>query len=127
MLDTKSAPKPGESSWLWMLKIFSGLLIIIILVIHFIVNHFLAPEGLLTFNDVVHYYSNNPIVPIMEGFFLFFVVTHSLTGVRSIFLDLNPSRSVRRVMDIVLIGIGVVSIVYGFWLLGAILAQAPAA
>jgi succinate dehydrogenase/fumarate reductase cytochrome b subunit len=127
MLDTKSAPKPGESSWLWMLKIFSGLLIIIILVIHFIVNHFLAPEGLLTFNDVVQYYSNNPIVPIMEGFFLFFVVTHSLTGVRSIFLDLNPSRSVRRVMDIVLIGIGVVSIVYGFWLLGAILAQAPAA
>jgi succinate dehydrogenase / fumarate reductase membrane anchor subunit len=76
---------------------------------------------------VVQYYSNNPIVPIMEGFFLFFVVTHSLTGVRSIFLDLNPSRSVRRVMDIVLIGIGVVSIVYGFWLLGAILAQAPAA
>jgi succinate dehydrogenase/fumarate reductase cytochrome b subunit len=127
MLDTKSAPKPGESSWLWMLKIFSGLLIIIILVIHFIVNHFLAPEGLLTFNDVVQYYSNNPIVPIMEGFFLFFVVTHSLTGVRSIFLDLNPSRSVRRVMDIVLVGIGVVSIVYGFWLLGAILAQAPAA
>jgi succinate dehydrogenase/fumarate reductase cytochrome b subunit len=127
MLNSRSTPKPGESTWLWMLKIFSGLLIFVILIIHFLVNHFLAPEGLLSFDEILAYYRDFPIVPIMEGFFVIFVVSHSLLGVRSIFLDLNPSRRVTRVVDVVLVAIGVVSIVYGIWLLTAILAQAPAA
>lgn len=127
MQATQSGPKPGESSFLWLIKILTGLLIIAILIIHFIVNHFLAPEGLLSFNDVLNYYRNYPIVPIMEGFFLVFVVSHSLIGMRSIFLDLNLGKSTRQVIDVVLIVAGVVAIVYGLWLIGAILAQAPTA
>lgn len=127
MLNTKSTPKPGETTWLWMLKIFSGLLIFVILIIHFLVNHFLAPEGLLSFEEILAYYRDYPIVPIMEGFFVVFVVSHSLLGLRSIFLDLNPSKSTTRVVDIILVGVGIISIVYGIWLLTAILAQAPAA
>jgi succinate dehydrogenase / fumarate reductase membrane anchor subunit len=127
MQATQTGPKPGESSILWLVKILSGLLIIVILVIHFLVNHFYAPEGLLSFNDVVNYYINYPIVPIMEGFFLVFVVSHSLIGMRSIFLDLNLNKPTRQVIDVVLIVVGVVSVVYGLWLIGAILAQAPTA
>ncbi len=127
MMNTRSTPKPGETSWLWMLKIFSGLLILVILIIHFLVNHFLAPEGLLSFEEILAYYKNFPIVPIMEGFFLVFVVSHSLLGVRSIVLDLNPSKRASQIVDVILVGIGVVSVVYGIWLLTAILAQAPAA
>jgi succinate dehydrogenase / fumarate reductase membrane anchor subunit len=126
MQRTQTAPKPGESTWLWLFKILSGLLIIVILIIHFFVNHFFAPDGLLSFEEVLAYYRNYPIVPIMEGFFLVFVVSHSLVGVRSIFLDLNPKKTVMQVFDVILIAVGVVSIVYGIWLLGAILAQVPA-
>jgi succinate dehydrogenase/fumarate reductase cytochrome b subunit len=127
MMNTRSTPKPGETTWLWMLKIFSGLLILVILIIHFLVNHFLAPEGLLSFEEIIAYYQNFPIVPIMEGFFVVFVVSHSLLGVRSIVLDLNPSKRTSQIVDVILVGIGVVSVVYGIWLLTAILAQAPAA
>jgi succinate dehydrogenase / fumarate reductase membrane anchor subunit len=127
MQNSNTLPKPGESTWLWLIKIITGVLIIGILVLHFIVNHYLGPEGLLTFDEILQYYRNYPIVPIMEGFFLVFVVSHSLIGVRSIILDLNPSRQFLRVLDVILVVIGVVSIVYGIWLLGAILAQAPPA
>lgn len=123
MQRSQTAPKPGESTWLWLIKILTGLLIIAILVIHFVVNHFLAPEGLLTFEEVIAYYRNFPIVPIMEGFFLVFVVSHSLIGTRSIFLDLNPSKTFTRVLDVILIVVGAFSIVYGIWLLTAIMAQ----
>jgi succinate dehydrogenase/fumarate reductase cytochrome b subunit len=121
MLNTKSAPKPGESTWLWLIKIVSGLFIVIILLIHFIANHAWVEGGLLKFEDVVNYYRNYPIVPIMEGFFLVFVVSHSLIGMRSIFLDLNPSQSATRILDVILIAIGIVSVVYGIWLILAVL------
>jgi succinate dehydrogenase / fumarate reductase, membrane anchor subunit len=122
---TKSEPKPGESTWLWMLKIVSGALILVVLIIHLIVNHFVAEGGLLSFQDVVNYYHNYPIVPIMEGFFLVFVIVHSLIGVRSIVLDLKPKKSLVRVLDILFVVAGVGFTIYGIWLLGAVLSFPP--
>lgn len=122
MIYAKSTPKPGENSWLWLLKILSGVLILVILIAHLIVNHFTAPEGLLSYNEVVQYYQN-PLIPIMEGFFLAFVVGHSLLGVRSILLDLNPSRQTLRLINGVLTLVGLVSFVYGIWLLFVVAGQ----
>ncbi len=116
MIDTKSSPKPGENTWLWLLKIASGVLIFALLIIHLIVNHFVAPEGLLTYADVVAYFQN-PLVVVMEGVFLVFVVLHSLLGSRSILLDLNPSPGVLRAIDWFLSLFGLAAIVYGLWLL----------
>ena len=60
MLEHRPAPKPGENTWLWLLKIASGVFIFALLVIHLVVNHFIAPEGLLTYADVVRYFQNRP-------------------------------------------------------------------
>jgi succinate dehydrogenase / fumarate reductase membrane anchor subunit len=122
MLAAETAPKSREGAWLWLIKIVTGLLIIVILGIHFVVNHFIGENALLSYADVVRYYSN-PIIPVMEGFFLVFVVSHSLLGLRSIILDLKPSHRVLKVVDWVLTIVGVVSIVYGIWLILAILNQ----
>jgi succinate dehydrogenase / fumarate reductase membrane anchor subunit len=73
------------------LKIFSGGLVLVLLVVHFLVNHYLAPEGLLSHAEVVQYYQN-PIVPIMEGIFLFVVLSHALIGLRGIIMDLNRAN-----------------------------------
>ena len=116
MIDTKSSPKPGENTWLWLLKIASGVLIFALLIIHLIVNHFVAPEGLLTYADVVAYFQN-PLVVVMEGVFLVFVVLHALLGSRSILLDLDPSPGVLRAIDWFLSLFGLAAIVYGLWLL----------
>jgi len=125
MLAEKSAPKTGENTWLWLLKIGSGLLILTILIIHYIVNHFIGEEILLTYDEILRYYSN-PIVPIMEGIFLIFVVVHALLGLRSIVLDLRPTRAVLRVINGVFGLVGVVSIVYGIWLLVVIASRGSA-
>jgi succinate dehydrogenase / fumarate reductase membrane anchor subunit len=110
-----SAPRSGENTWLWLLKIVTGPVLLILLGIHLVVNHFLGETGLLTYADVVAYYQN-PIIPIMEICFLIAVVTHSLTGLRGIILDLKPSRNILKVIDVILVIFGISAIVYGTWL-----------
>ena len=108
--------KPAENTWLWLLKVLAGLFIVALLGIHFVVNHLVAPGGLLSYADVINYYQNS-IVPIMEGFFLVFVVGHALLGLRSIILDLNPSTSRMRWIDFILFALGAIAVLYGIWLL----------
>jgi len=105
-----------ENTWLWLVKIIAGLGIIVLLTIHFIVNHLIAPEGLLSYGDILRYYSN-PIIPIMEAGFLILVVIHSLLGLRSIVLDLNPSAKAMRLINPLLVILGSAAIIYGLWLL----------
>ncbi len=123
MLAEKSTPKSGENVWLWLIKILTGLGIVILLVVHLIVNHLVAEGGLLSHAEVVAYYTN-PLIVLMEAVFLLFVVSHSLIGLRSIILDLKPSRVVLRLVDIAFVLIGVTSSVYGLWLLQAVVRQA---
>jgi succinate dehydrogenase / fumarate reductase membrane anchor subunit len=125
MLQTSSAPKTHEGTWLWLYKMVAGGLIVILLGVHFIVNHMVAPEGLLSYNDILRYYTN-PIIPVMEAAFLIFVTSHALIGLRSILLDLNPSAKLLRMIDIVLIAIGVISNVYGIWLIVVIVQRGMA-
>jgi succinate dehydrogenase / fumarate reductase membrane anchor subunit len=101
--------------WLWLVKMITGPLLVILLLIHFIVNHFIAETGLLTYADVVAYY-RNPLIPIMEILFLTTVVTHSLIGLRGIILDLNPARRLLKVIDWGLVVAGIAAISYGVWL-----------
>lgn len=108
--------RSAETTWLWLAKIATGVAIFAILIVHLIVNHLVAPGGLLTYNDVLRYYSN-PIIPIMEGLFLIFVVSHALLGLRGIVLDLSPGAVLLRWLDRLFIGVGTVAIGYGLWLL----------
>ena len=116
MVDQGSKPKKREGTTLWLLKIIGGLLIIFVLGIHFVINHLVAPGGLLTYQDVINYY-RTPIVPVMEIFFMVFVVSHSLIGLRSILLDLNPSDHLLKIIDRILIIVGAGASVYGAWLI----------
>jgi succinate dehydrogenase / fumarate reductase membrane anchor subunit len=117
-----SQPKPGETTWLWLLKLVTGVLVILILGTHLIVQHLVNPDGLLTFEQVVEWVSN-PWVALMEGTFVVLAVFHALLGVRSVLLDLRPSQGVIRIIDITFAIVGVVAIVYGVWLLQAIRAH----
>lgn len=116
MIGNVTKPKSREGVGLWLIKIITGLLVVIVLSIHFIINHAIVPGGLLTYQDVLRYYTVW-IVPVMEAIFLVVVVTHSLTGLRGIFLDLNPSPKVSKWLDRILLIVGAIAIVYGIWLL----------
>ncbi len=115
-----------ENALLWFIKVLAGGMILVFLVIHFIVNHLVAPGGLLTFADVVKYYQN-PAVLVMEGFFLTFVLVHALLGLRSIILDLHPSDRLMKAVNIGLVALGGSTLIYGIWLLLAVRAMSPLA
>ncbi len=115
MIGNTSRPKNNEGVGLWLLKIAAGLMVLVVLGIHFVINHAVAPGGLLSYQDVIQYYKV-PIVPVMEIFFLVVVVTHSLLGVRSILLDLSLVQKIRRVVDGLFLALGAFAILYGTWL-----------
>jgi len=112
-----SKPRPGETTWIWLIKIATGPLLVLLLILHLTVNHYLGSTsaGLMTYDDVVKYYQN-PIIPAIEILFLVTVVTHCLIGLRGIILDMNPSRRVLSIVTWFLSLLGVVSVVYGIWL-----------
>ena len=119
-----SGRRPGENTWIWLIKIATGPLLVLVIGLHFAVNHYLGSmsSGLMTYEDIIAYYQN-PIIPIIEIVFLATVVTHSLIGLRGIILDLNPSRSVLKIITWLMVILGVVSVGYGIWLVFAIASQ----
>ncbi len=114
-MDGSLSPKRLEGSGRWLIKIVAGLFIVVFLGIHFVINHLVAPGGLLTYADVVAYYQN-PVVVTMEIAFLVVVISHAFLGLRSILLDLNPSTLVLRLANVFLVIVGVTAVIYGAWL-----------
>jgi len=122
MQSGSSHPKSREGAGLWLVKMVTGPLIIIILLIHFVVNHLIAPGGLLTYAEVIAYY-RIPIIPIMEAVFVVIAVVHSLLGLRSILLDLKPSVAWLKTIDVLMVLLGAVSITYGIRLIVVLTAR----
>lgn len=119
-----SGPRPGETTWIWLIKIITGPLLVLVIALHLIVNHYLGSlsSGLMTYADVVKYYQN-AIIPAIEILFLATVVTHCLIGMRGIILDMNPSRNVLKAVTWLLVALGVSTVSYGVWLVFAIASQ----
>jgi succinate dehydrogenase hydrophobic anchor subunit len=114
-ISKQEQPKNGESSGLWLLKIVAGLMIIFLLGLHFIANHLVAPNGLMSWAEVVAYYQN-PIIPILEVVFLILVLGHAALGMRSITLDLNLPVRKQRTIDWVIAAFTFGFAVYGSWI-----------
>ena len=116
-----SGPRPGENTWTWLLKIATGPLLLIVLILHFTVNHYLGslPSGLMTYADVIRYFQN-PIIVAVEILFLVTVVTHSLLGFHGILLDMHPPRTLLVISTWLHVIIGISAVVYGIWLALAI-------
>jgi len=117
-----SRPRSGEGFWLWIVKILAGGLILFLLGLHFVANHLVAPEGLMSYKDVLAYYQN-PIIPIIEILFLVTVLAHALLGFRGIILDLNPPAQLLKLLDWIFIFAGVASSAYGIWLVMVVVAR----
>jgi succinate dehydrogenase / fumarate reductase membrane anchor subunit len=114
---SSSSARPGENTWLWLTKIVTGPLLLLILVLHFTVNHYTGSmsSGLMTYADVVHYFQN-PFVVVIEILFVITVITHSLIGFHGILLDMHTSTPVLRIFTGLHILLGVSAVIYGIWL-----------
>lgn len=102
-------------SWGWFWQAFTGIGLIVLLALHMIENHFVAPNGLRNFQEVVEYL-RTPIIVVLEFLFLAAVTPHALLGVRAILFDFGLSERAERRIDRILIVVGVLTVAYGIWL-----------
>lgn len=99
---------------IWIGQALSGVLLVVLLGVHLLANHFLA-GGLMTYGQVRAYLSN-PWVLTLEVLFLVTVTYHALLGVRALVLDLGLSpRAIKR-MDTILLIFGLFIVGYGLWI-----------
>lgn len=106
-------PSNTNSTLSWFIQAGLGIMLVILLGVHLIANHWIAPQGLLGYEDIIRYF-NVPGIAAMELLFLIVVTTHCLLGVHSILLDLNLSSRLKTLCKWILIVIGVTIILYGF-------------
>jgi len=101
----------------------SGAALLALLTLHMVAQHFVVQDGLRRYADVVAWLSN-PVVVALELAFLVFVTWHALLGVRAIVFDFGPGPRAARVIDWVLVLVGIVTVGYGAWLVTTIVAAA---
>lgn len=114
-----------KSSWGWFWQAVTGILLILLVGLHMLAHHFIVEGGLRDFSQVIAYL-NNPIIVVTELAFLVSVTVHAMLGMRSILFDLGLSARMERAVTYGAVAIGVLTVLYGFWLTYAILAQGGA-
>lgn len=118
----KQLTRERTSSWSWILQAFTGVLLVVLLGLHMVVQHFVVEGGLRNYQQVVEYLSN-PFVFLLEVAFLIVVTWHALLGVRAIILDLGLQPATERRVTASLSIVGVVTVAYGIWLSATIVSQ----
>jgi len=104
-------------------QVVSGAALLVLLTLHMIAQHFVVPEGLRDYADVIDWL-RSPVVVVLELAFLAFVTWHALLGLRAIIFDYGFSASTERWITRVLVVIGLATVVYGTVLLYAVVAAA---
>lgn len=112
----------GKPAWGWILQALTGALLLVLLTLHMIANHFMVSQGLRNAADVVSYFSN-PVIVGIEVLFLVVVVWHGLLGLRAIIFDFGFSPRTERRITVILTVVGVVAVVYGLWLTSVIVSR----
>jgi succinate dehydrogenase membrane anchor subunit len=118
----KQLTRERASSWSWILQTFTGVMLVMLLGLHMVVQHFVVAGGLRNYQQVVQYISN-PFVFLLEIAFLIIVTWHALLGVRAIVLDLGLKPATERRVTAFLSIVGVLTVAYGVWLSATIVSQ----
>ena len=114
MIETRE--RATGHSWIWFVQAFTGILLIILLSLHMIAQHFIVEGGLREYADIVDYL-RNPIILVLESMFLVTVTIHALLGVRAFVFDFGLAEKSERRVSRSLLWLGVVTVGYGAWII----------
>ena len=122
---TTIQPERSTRSRSWWWTAITGVSLLVLVTIHMVAHHFVVDEvgGLRTYQHVLDYIST-PIIFVIEGVFLVVVTAHAMLGLRSVLLDFGLSERRRRLLERGLVGLGVVTVIYGFVLIGVLASRA---
>ena len=105
--------KRSTTSWLW--QAATGVLLLPLLALHIIANHFVVAGGERNFAEVASY-MGNPVIVVLEVLFLVVVTSHAMLGLRSILFDLGVPPRWRPALGRGVTVLGVLTVAYGIWL-----------
>ena len=99
--------------------------LLVLVTVHMVAQHFVLEQigGLRTYQQVLEYISN-PIMFVIESLFLVVVTWHAMLGLRSVIFDFGLSARTRRWVNRWLMVLGVVTVAYGFVLIGILASRA---
>jgi succinate dehydrogenase hydrophobic anchor subunit len=125
MATRTTSPPPGASAgsrsrtWAWTAG--TGVALLVLVTIHMVAHHFVVEQigGLRTYQDVLDYIGN-PVIFAIESAFLVVVTIHAMLGLRSVLFDFGLSERWKRVVDRGLVGLGALTVAYGFVLIGVL-------
>lgn len=106
-------PRP---TFAWLAQVVSGVLLLVLLTVHMVAQHFVVEGGLRTYDQVIAWI-RNPVVFAVEALLLVCVTWHGIAGVHAVLLDLGLRGRAERIVARVLFDLAVATILYGLWLL----------
>jgi succinate dehydrogenase hydrophobic anchor subunit len=122
--DAAARPEEESASTIgWLIQVVTGGLVLVLVTLHMIANHFIVPGGLRGFADVVAYL-RTPVILVLEVAFLIVVTWHGMLGLRAVLFDFGLSPRTERLITRVLTVVGVATVVYGLWLTAIVIGSA---
>ena len=109
-------PRP---TFAWLAQVVSGVLLLVLLTVHMVAQHFVVEGGLRTYDQVIAWI-RNPVVFAVEALLLVCVTWHAIAGVHGVLLDLGLRGRAERIVSRLLLDLAVATVLYGLWLLSMI-------
>jgi succinate dehydrogenase cytochrome b556 subunit len=106
----------------WIFQVFSGVLLLLLLGVHIVTQHFVVKGGLRDYAQVLSYLSN-PAVLAVESLFVIVLIWHAMLGLRAILLDFGFGRRGQAVITWGVCALGAVTAGYSFWLIATLAAK----
>jgi succinate dehydrogenase hydrophobic anchor subunit len=118
-------PRYQPSVRMWRAVVGTGTALLVLASVHMVANHFVVRSvgGLRSYHQVIEYIGN-PVIFTIECFFLLAVTAHALLGLRGVLFDMRFGARARRRIDAGLWVLGVLTVGYGFFLVGTLASRA---
>src|SRR5262245_12192694 len=82
LTEATGSPQHPRPSLIWMAQVVSGVLLLVLMTVHMVAQHFVAEGGLRTYADVVAWIGN-PVVFTAEALLLVTVTVHAIAGIHA--------------------------------------------
>ena len=106
----------------WILQVVSGVLLVVLLGLHIVTQHFVVKGGLRDYAQVVSYLSNSVVLAV-ESLFVVVLIWHAMLGLRAVLLDFGFGRRGQALITRGVVALGAVTAAYSFWLIATLAAK----
>jgi succinate dehydrogenase membrane anchor subunit len=119
LTEAARSPQHPKPAFTWLAQVVSGVLLLVLMTVHMVAQHFVVEGGLRTYADVVAWI-RNPVVFAVEVLLVVTVTWHAIAGVHAVLLDLGLRGRAERTVARLLPAVAVATVAYGLWLLTTI-------